>query len=51
MPARSSMIMVMNAFAVRNPRALLRSRPIWALLDSAIPFVSLYSIVASIEAR
>ena len=51
MPARSSMIMGMKASAVWKPRALVRRRPMAALLDSAMPFVSRHSMVASIEAR
>ena len=48
-PARSSMIMVMNASGSWKPRALARMRPIDALLDSAMPLVSFHSMVASIE--
>ena len=51
MPARSSMIMVMKAWGSWKPRALVRMRPMAALLDSAIPLVSFHSMVASIEGR
>ena len=50
-PARSSIIMVMNALGSWKPRALARMRPIDALLDSAMPLVSFHSMVASIEDR
>lgn len=39
-PVRSSMIMVMNASGSWNSRALVQSRPMEALLDSAIPLVA-----------
>ena len=45
------MIMVMKAWAVWKPRALVRMRPIDALLDSAMPLVSRHSMVASMEVR
>lgn len=45
------MIMVMNASGSWNPRALARIRPIDALLDSAMPLVNRYSMVASIDTR
>jgi hypothetical protein len=35
MPARSSMTMVMKAWALWNPRALVRSRPNEALLGAS----------------
>jgi len=45
------MIMVMNDLGSWKPRALVRIRPMEALLDSAIPFVSRHSMVASIDSR
>lgn len=51
MPARSSMIMVMKASESWKPRALVRMRPMAALLDSAMPLVSRHSSVASMEGR
>ena len=45
------MIIVMNAFAVWNPQALVLMRPMDTLLDSAIPLVSFHSVVASIDGR
>jgi hypothetical protein len=39
--------MVMNASGSWKPRALVRSRAMAALLDSAIPLVSFHSMVAS----
>ena len=51
MPARSSMIMAMNAWGSWKPRALVRIRPMAALTDSAIPLVRRHSMVASMEAR
>ncbi len=50
-PARSSMIIVMNALGSWKPRALARMRPMAALFDSAIPLVKRHSMVASIEVR
>ena len=43
--------MAMKLSGLWNPRALVRIRPIDALFDSAIPFVSRYSMEASIEVR
>ena len=50
-PARSNMIMVMKFVGSWKPRALVRSRPIEALFDSAMPLVRRHSMVASMESR
>ncbi len=51
MPARSSMIIVMKLSGSWKPRAADRIRPMAALFDSEMPFVSFHSIVASMDAR
>ena len=51
MPARLSMIILMNASGSWKPRAFARMRPIDALFDSEIPLVSFHSMVASIDVR
>jgi hypothetical protein len=45
------MIMVMKLSGSWNPRAADRIRPMARLFDSAIPFVSFHSRVASMEDR
>jgi hypothetical protein len=45
------MTMAIMDSALWKPRALVRSRPMAALTDSAIPLVRRHSIVASIDAR